>query len=208
MFYVYMLVCSFLLSSCVPLEVTEEKSVTVQPKISEEEQPDKLFIDNFNTGIKPNMLGGDFGAWDKDPNDKTQFCKEVFDPKVKVSTEGFSIKLTYDVDSPNPAYNGFWMKLKNVDFRPYKKLCFFVKGNKQIGFTDKFKIELKNTKGEVGQAIVMDITAKWQEKVIPFTNFCGISDFSEMTEFVIVFEDNMSDPKVGIIYMDDIYVTK
>ena len=111
-------------------------------------------------------------------------------------------------DRPNPAYNGFWMKLEGADFRPYKNLCFSVRGNKSAGFTDKFKIELKNAKGEVGRALVTSITNEWQEKVIPFSNFRGISDFSEMTEFVIVFDDVTSSPKTGIINIDDIYVTK
>ncbi|MDI6642419.1 MAG: carbohydrate binding domain-containing protein [Elusimicrobiota bacterium] len=190
------------IGGCASLDV-EESTLALQKEV-----PEKLFIDDFNAGVKPNMLGGDFGAWDKDPADKTQYCKESFDSEIKVGSEGFSIKLEYDVDSPNPAYNGFWMKLENADFRPYEKICFSVKGDEKTKFTDKFKIELKNAKGEIGRVLVTDVTEEWQEKVILFRDFRGIFDFSKMTEFVIVFDDVTSNPKTGIIWIDDIYVTK
>ncbi|MFH0948650.1 MAG: carbohydrate binding domain-containing protein [Elusimicrobiota bacterium] len=186
----------------------EVKSVEPVEPVAKKGVSDKLWIEDFNAGVKPGMLGGDFGAWGKDPNDKTQFCKETFDSKVKVGDTGFSDKLEYDVDSPNPAYNGLWMKLNNTDFSPYSKLCISVKGDILAGFTGQFKIELKNAKGEVGKALVTGITEEWQEKVIPFENFRGIFDFSKMTEFVIVFEDSLSSPKTGVVYMDDLYVAK
>ncbi|MFH1540791.1 MAG: hypothetical protein ABID79_02930 [Elusimicrobiota bacterium] len=207
-------------AGCASLEMEEEKSrftvvkqqevkqVVVQQPEVKKVVPEKLFIDDFNAGVKPNMLGGGFGGWDKDPTDKTQFCKESFDYDVKVGDEGFSVKLVYDVDSKNPAYNGFWMKLEGTDFRPYKKLCLSVKGNRTTKFTDKFKIELKNAKGEVGRALIMGVTEQWQEKVVVFENFRGITDFAEMTEFVIVFDDITSTPKTGTINIDNIYVAK
>ena len=40
---------------------------------------DELVILDFDTGDKPNNIGGDFGAWDKDPNDETQWCEISFE---------------------------------------------------------------------------------------------------------------------------------
>jgi len=37
-----------------------------------------LVVADFDTGDKPNNLGGDFGAWDKDPNDESQGCQLSF----------------------------------------------------------------------------------------------------------------------------------
>ena len=75
----------------------------------------ELMISDFDSGAKPSNVGGDFGSWDKDPTDFTQTCTETFDPIVKHGNSGFSMRIDYDVDSPNPAYNGFWGKLNNFD---------------------------------------------------------------------------------------------
>src|SRR3989338_6354852 len=73
-----------------------------------------LLVDDFDRGEKPNALGGDFGSWDKDPSDPTQRCVIAFDKANAFGNAGYSLRLDYDVDSPNPAYNGFWMKLQNT----------------------------------------------------------------------------------------------
>jgi len=170
---------------------------------------DILWIADFNAGIKPNLLGGDMGAWDKDPTDMTQTCEAVFDYDEKVEEQdGYSMKLTYDVESPNPAYNGFWMKLENADLSEYKNLVFYIKGDKTAGFTDRIKLELKNASGETGVALISGVTEKWQRKVVPLITFRGLRDRSRMSEFVVVFDDQTTVPKTGIIYIDNIYATK
>jgi len=161
-----------------------------------------LLIANFELLEKINALGGGFGAWNKDPSDSTQFCEE----SIVKGRDGYVLKLVYDVDSPNPAYNGFWMKLNGADFSKYKKISLLIKGDETAGFTDTIKVELKNKKGEVGRSYIRGITSNWKEYEIPFESFRGIKDFSEMDEFVIVFADTFCKPKVGVIYVDDIKV--
>ena len=165
-----------------------------------------LKVADFDSGQKPNNLGGDFGAWDKDPTDFTQTCLDSFSSEVKCGDKGYSLKLTYDVDSPNPAYNGFWTKLQNQDLRKYKELVFYVRGDEEKGFTRRFKVELKNPT-QVGSFLVSGITSEWQKVIVPFQKFKRITDWNQMTEFVIVFDDLTSKPKEGIIYVDDIYFT-
>ena len=167
-----------------------------------------LMVSDFNAGTKPNNIGGDFGAWDKDPTDFSQGCVEAFDPNAKHGTTGFSMKLEYDVDSTNPAYNGFWMFLQGLDARPYDTLVFWVKGDKDAGFTTAFKIELKNAKKEVGKYYASGITTDWQRIALPLNAFKGITDFSNLTEFVVVFEDRVASNKKGVISLDDIQFTK
>ncbi|MQY53526.1 MAG: OmpA family protein [Firmicutes bacterium] len=162
-----------------------------------------LKVADFDSGEKPNNLGGDFGAWDKDPTDLTQTCMDSFSSEVKYGDKGYSLKLTYDVDSPNPAYNGFWTKLQNQDLRGYKELVFFVKGDEGKGFTRRFKVELKNPT-QVGSFLVSGVTSEWQKVIVPLKKFKRITDWSKMTEFVIVFDDLTSNPKEGVIYIDDI----
>ena len=164
---------------------------------------DLLALDDFDDGEKPNALGGDFGAWNKDPNDPTQYCRNSFDKANAFGGFGYCLRLEYDVDSPNPAYNGFWAKLQNIDLRPYKKLSFYVKGDAAKGYTEQIKVELKNDK-ETGRYLLKGITDQWQKVSVALKDFAGVLDWSKMTEFVIVFDDITSTKKVGAIFVDDI----
>ena len=166
-------------------------------------------IATYSVNSKTNDIGGSFGTWNKDEGDSTQGCKMSFSSGTKHGDKGYSLQLDYDVDSPNPAYNGFWMKLQNKDISSYDKLNFWVKGDDTAGFSPAIKLELKNSKGEVGRFTLTTITVDWQEVSIPLSQFAGLSDLSSMTEFVIVFDDITCAPKkVGTIYIDDIAFVK
>ena len=117
------------------------------------------------------------------------------------------MKIEYDVDSANPAYNGFWMFLQELNASDYKNLSFQAKGGSE-GCTRVFKVELKNKKGQVGRYYVTNLTDEWQKITIPLSDFKGINDFSGLTEFVIVFEDRMVSKKVGTLYIDEITFAK
>ena len=162
-----------------------------------------LLVDDFDRGEKPNALGGDFGSWDKDPNDATQKCTIAFDKAGALGGVGYSLRLDYDVDSPNPAYNGFWMKLQDIDLSNYNKVTFYVRGDASRGFASQIKVELKNSK-EVGRYLLKGITDQWQQVSISLKDFAGLASMKGMTEFVIVFDDLTSTKKVGSIYIDEV----
>lgn len=169
----------------------------------------EVMIADFETGDKPNNVGGDFGAWDKDPNDDTQGTQMSFaSDDAKGDPAGYAIRLDYDVDSPNPAYNGFWMKLNGEDATAYNTLSFYVKGDAKAGFTKRVKIELKDMSGKASPYIVSDITDKWQKVSIPFEKFRRIENWNSLNEFVLVFDDINSSPKTGTILIDDIALEK
>ena len=167
---------------------------------------DELVVADFDSGEKPNNLGGDFGSWDKDPSDETQSCKMVFEADDS-GKPGNAARLNYDVDSPNPAYNGFWMKLNNLDATKYNTLNFTVKGDAQKGFTKRVKIELKDNVGS-SPYIVNGLTDQWQKVSIPFEKFRKIKDWSKLSEFVLVFDDINSSPKAGSILVDNITLSR
>jgi len=179
----------------------------VKPAQPVSQSGDSLLVADFDAGEKPNNIGGNFGAWDKDPSDLTQGCAEAFDINNKAGDKGFGMKIDYDVDSTNPAYNGFWMFLQNLDASMYNNLEFDVKGDQTAGFTIVFKVELKNP-NEVGKYYVTGITDQWQTIKIPLKELRGISQFNDLTEFVIVFEDRIASNKDGVIYIDNIRFTK
>jgi len=162
-----------------------------------------LLVDDFDKGDKPNALGGDFGAWDKDPSDPTQKCTIAFDKANAYGGAGYSLRIDYDVDSPNPAYNGFWSKLQSADITPYQFLTFYIRGDAQRGHTNQIKLEIKNGK-EVGKYLLKGISDEWQQVRIPLKDFQGLTTGKGMTEFVIVFDDITSTKKTGSIYLDEI----
>lgn len=180
-------------------------SVNVKQALAGEE----LVVSDFDTGDKPNNIGGDFGGWDKDPNDETQGTQMSFEPDDALGDPaGYAIRLDYDVDSPNPAYNGFWMKMNGEDASKYNTLNFYIKGDAANGFTKRMKIELKDMTNKPSPYIVSGITEQWQKISIPFEKFRRITDWSAMNEFVVVFDDINSNPKKGTVLIDHITLSK
>jgi hypothetical protein len=161
-----------------------------------------LLVADFNTGTKPNVIGGDFGAWDKDPQDPTQSCTIAFDDKHAFGGVGYALRVDYDVDSPNPAYNGIWMSLEGQDASVYKTLSFYIKGDASRGFTNQVKVELKSEK-EVGSYLLKGVSSRWTKVSIPLKAF-NLTDMSKMKEFVLVFDDQNSTTKAGSILIDEI----
>jgi hypothetical protein len=180
---------------------TQATAITAEaPKAEATKYSEEILVANFDSGEKPNNLGGNFGAWNKDPSDPTQWCKEGFDNVARHGDTGFAMKLDYSVDSPNPAYNGFWMMLPNFDATKYDALNLWVKGDAKAGYTTVFK--------QVGRYYVSNVGDQWQEISIPLSEFKGLIDRSSLTEFVLVFEDRMASNKKGVLYMDDIRFVK
>ncbi|HEX3423656.1 MAG TPA: carbohydrate binding domain-containing protein [Sphingomicrobium sp.] len=163
-----------------------------------------LMVADFNSGTKPNNLGGDFGAWIKDPNDPMQGCIESFDRANRFGSSGFALRLIYSVDSKNPAFGGLWMRLQNLDASKFDSLAFRVKGDPRMGFTTIFKVELKDSMDQSSHFYVHGVTDQWQDLVIPLKDFEGIANLRSLKEFVIVFEDTSATSKKGVIYIDDV----
>ena len=170
---------------------------------------EELVIADFDTGDKPNNIGGDFGAWDKDPNDETQGTQMSFESDDSLGDPaGYSIRLDYDVDSPNPAYNGFWMKLNGEDASAYNTLNFYMKGDTTAGFSKRVKVELKDMSNKPSPYIVTGVTDQWQKFSVPFEKFKRVADWKSMNEYVVVFDDINSNPKSGTVFVDHVTFSK
>jgi hypothetical protein len=120
------------------------------------------------------------------------------------------MQIAYDVDSPNQAYNGVWVKLEGFDARPYKYLVLYFKAPNYPPYgTDNLKLELKNRKGDSGSYRIKRIPrGAWREYKVPLKKFRGIKDLSDVTELIIVFEDKSANPKEGIVFLEHVYFTK
>jgi len=187
--------------------VLDEEGNVVSAKsllLDEAAKAGKLMLADFDAGDKPNNLGGDFGGWDKDPTDDTQGCRATFASDDSTGNiEGFALRLDYDVDSPSPAYNGFWMKLENVNALPYDTLSIDVRGASHK-FTKRLKVELKTPDSRSSSFFVSGITDQWQTIQIPLKRFKGIKDWSVLSEMILVFDDVNTAPKKGTLLVDQI----
>jgi hypothetical protein len=164
-----------------------------------------LLVSDFSSRTK-----GEFGTWENDPKDETQFCRMEIDNTLdRFSKPDYFVRLNYDVDSPRPAFNGFWMKLYDLDLTPYEYVSFLVKGENK--FTTQLKVEIKNKKGERVVYFISGITPEWQRVVVALDKLKkvnSITDWTKMIEFVMVFDDILATEKAGTICIDDLNFAK
>jgi len=157
------------------------------------------------------LLGGAIGEWTKDEYDDTQGCELDFVERPRLGkSEGYSMQISYDVDSPNQAYNGIWIKLAGADASLYNYLVMYLKAPNYPPYgTDTLKLELKNKSGESGVFYIKRIPrGAWREYKIPLKKFKGLKDFSNLKELIFVFEDNKATPKEGLVFLEHLYFTK
>lgn len=167
-------------------------------------------VSDFDSGEAKNNLGGIVEVWlAGDGSDATQFSKMSFvTDDALANPSGKSLKIDYDVESENPAYNGVRTDLNNFDTTGYKTLNFYIKGDATTGFTKMLKIELIGETGRPSPTMVNEITGEWQKISLPLADFPMIKDGSKLQKFVVVFADINNDPKVGTIYLDQISFSK
>ena len=194
---VTLIIPALLLSGCQSLGLTTD--VSQSPPAPAE----PLLLADFNRPGHQTNLGTPFGAWEADPGDPTQHCTVRLVEEPRLGTAGYSLMLDYDVDSPNPAYCGFWMKLPRVELRQFTTLSFSLKGDPERRFTRRLRVELKD--GTKVATLSLDgIEATWKRFRIPLRAFDGIARLRQLSEFVIVFEDREATEKVGTVYLEDV----
>ena len=164
----------------------------------------ELMVADFNSGAKPNNLGGDFGAWIKDPADAAQGAVEAFDAKDRYGSKGYALRLIYSVASKDPAYGGLWLRLQNLDVSNYVVLRFRVRGDAGLGFTSIFKVEIKDVLDQSSHAYVRSVTDQWEDIALPLSAFEGMANARKLKELVIVIEDTTATAKQGVLYFDDV----
>mgnify|MGYP003574464192 FL=1 len=167
-------------------------------------EPFVLF--DYDARTPMSSVNGLSGIFDFDPNDAEAYCRTGYVRDEGLHKDGYHMKVSYDVDSVKPAFNGWWTKLNGINLSDFEAVALTIKGDSEKGFSDIFKIELKDRTTKV-EYIVEDITDKWQQIIVPFDEFEGAldsMDWSTMNEFVIVFEDWRLKTKEGRYYIDDI----
>ena len=169
-----------------------------------------LMIASFEGGGQSD-IGTAIGTWSSDTLDTSQGCTIEVTPLYGVmgrtTQEAHVLKITYDVATTGPAFNGIYIKLNNIDLTPYDGMNFLIKGDSEKGFTTKFKVGLKNTKGERATCVLNWVTDEWQMLEIPMREFKAlgtVTDWKHMTEIFFTFDDMTVDSKEGVLYVDEV----
>ncbi|MFH8039241.1 MAG: glucoamylase family protein [Candidatus Aenigmatarchaeota archaeon] len=164
---------------------------------------EELVIDNFEAKKFFNCLGCLANTWQKDPNDPNSFCKGEFIEDNLNGQKSTVLKLTYKVTSDS--YCGYYSLLTGLDASLYDNLEFYIKLQNSI--PDSIILELKNHLNEIGKYELnfseFDIN-RWKKISIPLNNFVGITDFSRLREFTIVFDGNLRGDVESVVFLDDI----
>lgn len=153
-----------------------------------------------------NNLGDAYGAFDANPNDKESSIRLTLKKDKDLHKKGYYFKVTYDVESSQVSYNGVWTKLRTLDLSKFKAVALTIRGDKEKGFSEIFKIEIKDKKTKI-EGYIEDISDKWKKCILSFEDFQGPVedlDYKNIKEFVFVFEDRVMTKKTGRYYIDDI----
>ncbi|RMH56298.1 MAG: hypothetical protein D6679_09420 [Candidatus Hydrogenedentota bacterium] len=166
------------------------------------ETPPVLVLADFDSARPPANIGGAYSVWMVDAEDTAQWCALGYSSDYASGGKGYALRLDYDVDDVKPAYNGFWLKLQNLDASEYDALSMKLAGDPR-GCTKKIIVELKNP-FQTGKYTVVGIDTYVREFRIPLGKFKGLTDFRSLTEMTIVFSDIGVTAKTGTLYVDDI----
>lgn len=166
-----------------------------------------LVVDDFDSGVFYNNVGGTAGV--SNDGNPGEFCNGKIVSEEKTGTSGFSMQLSYRVDTSqnigaesNDKFIGYWSKLNSLDVCDYSYLTLYVKGDVKTGYTANFWIELKNA--DVASRIQLkEITQDWQKFKIPLEEFPDLQDKTKLTELRIIFDQTVSVDE-GVVYIDNI----
>jgi len=160
----------------------------------------EIILTDFEKNTNRNAFGGVSDTWEKNPEDPREFCKSKI---IREKGDAF-LQLRFK-ETPD-SYNGYYLKLNGADLRPYENFSFEIRGGKNDA-PEIVKIELKNSKNEVGRYYIANISPYWREIKIPLKNFRGISRFDKMSELVFVLEGNKLKTTEGTFFVDNLKFT-
>lgn len=168
----------------------------------QEPAPYLLVVADFDQSGHLTNLGQPYGAWQVDPDDPTQFCRARL-KDAQPPAKGYVLEVDYDIDSPNPAYNGVWMKLPAIPMAEFSSLRLMVRGDPERGCTRRVKLELKGS-GQVARFVLDGIGPEWKILRIPLRAFEKMSAIKHANEFVIVFDEETVTQKMGRLVLDEV----
>lgn len=170
-----------------------------------QEVKDEIIPSQFSDTLAAKLDIINQAVWEGFPDDPTQSLNAIYDCDSQFESLPI-LRLDYDVNSPNPAYNGYSIKINRQDFSNpnFDKFIFYLKGAADVGIPDKLKLEFKNASGETGTYIIDNITGDWQKIEVDREDVNGLrwlSDWKDIIEINLVFEDHRVLQKEGRVYL-------
>jgi hypothetical protein len=150
-------------------------------------------------------------AWPRLPGNR---IRATLTTDRRPGANGQALRLDYIFAHATAAEVGFRLRLPHLEASDYDQLVFWVKGDPQSGFPDRFKVEFQRPHPEVkrlserGSTVVTGLSGDWQEVRIPLNFMTGIHDWTRLTAFVISFHSRRSPVMQGAILIDDLALIK
>ncbi len=128
---------------------------------------------------------------------------ETFHSSIIFALNNGPIRIQYNLDEPYPPVKTFSLPIPEINVAKYRKLNFAIRGLDD-GAPGIVKITVRNQKNEAAAFYVKDVGLDWQKLSIPFSEFGGISDWTNITDVSFVFESWNVDQKKGVVLIDDV----
>ncbi len=113
------------------------------------------------------------------------------------------VTMDYRFDEGYPPVKSFALSIPGIDTSSYSNLEFSIRAREE-GTPGIVKVVIKNIRNEESAFYVQGVDYKWQEIVIPFTEFQKITDWSQVTDVSFVLEAWNVDKRKGLILIDNI----
>lgn len=166
---------------------------------------DKLRLVDFDDPAVIRQIG----VWEHNVLDPDQSLKIAIIPGSRTHERGGTVlRLGFDVDSSNPAMVGFWAKLESPDLSEFDTLHLSLKSDEERSFTGSIALQFTDEGNRKASYLISGIKKEWTEFRVPLKRFPRIRDWSRVKEFEIVIDDTNAVPKEGVLFVDEIFVSR
>jgi hypothetical protein len=158
------------------------------------------------------------------PTDQNASIRFELTSDEKRGDQGRSLYLAYEFFPPSddtqpvpPSSNreiGLRMKLMGLDASGYDRLSFWIKADTRQRYSSAFEVQFFRPGLKVPELpekasfVVTGVNGQWRRVVIPLNLMPGISDWRNLSEFVIAFQSRRSPYPEGAYFVDDIVLIK
>lgn len=174
----------------------------------------RLVLHDFNRHDLSNNIGGESGVWTASSDLAAGELTLNLSSVQRIGKMGQSLQISYSFDQQSLSSTGFRTSLKGLDGVNFDHIEFWVKGDSQKGYADSFKVAFQRPYNQCldysvrGSYVVNGISDEWKKIRVPLNLMNGITDWSDLDEFVINFQSRRSGNKQGTYYIDDIALIK
>lgn len=180
------------LSGCAPVKKEIRKAPSYPKKI--ENKTALKYVDNFDDGKSPNMVGGEISTTPED----SRIIKADYDNSICLRNRGYSFRV--DFNTPPDSSSKLIVSFNQLDISVAEGLKFWIKG-----LTGKEKLEVivtdwKGGKNHFSLSELVDISREWQLVDIGKDQLDNVN-FNFMDKLILKFSSKQD----STVNLDDIY---